>query len=200
MHFSVLVLVSDSITYLGLLWPLFKNCGWHSLLKYLQRIPCKSYGSRYTSLKTDFCPHLGSQTKVPSCFTLWAGSSSHTSNLVSSPGCDSVMLCAHPGILLIGISTRGQFSLPAGRKRQKVIMDFIEGCSKRSFYDRFPFFSYDPLSNYKASHSFQNHSCSWTILWCYIHGDEAAKAGLKLLTVVSLNWYSLFPTGLAGVV
>lgn len=103
----------------------------------------QNYGSRYTSLKTDFCAHLGSQTKVPSCFTLWSGSSSHTSNLVSSPGCDSVMLCAHPGILLIGISTRGQFSLPAGRKRQKVITDFIEGCSKRSFYDRFPFFSYE---------------------------------------------------------
>lgn len=93
------------------------------------------------SLKTDFCPHLGSQIKVPSPVTLLAGSSSHTSNLVSSPGCDSVLLCRHPGILLIDISTRGQFSPPPGRKRHKVIMDSIEGCSTRSFYGSFLFFS-----------------------------------------------------------
>lgn len=166
----------------------------------MQRIPCKSYGSSYTSLKTDFCLHLGSQIKVPSLFTLLAGSSSHASNLASSPGCDSVMLCAHPGILLIGISARGQFSPSSGRKRHKVIMDFIEGCSKRSFYGIFPFFSYDLWSNYKASYSFQYHSCSWTILWRCRHGDEAAKAAVKSLTVMSLNWHSLFPTGIAGVV
>lgn len=59
------------------------------------RIPCKSYGSRYISLKTDFCPHLGSRIKVLKNFALLAGSSSHASNLASSPGCDSVMLCAY---------------------------------------------------------------------------------------------------------
>lgn len=94
------------------------------------------------SLKTDFCPHIRSRIKVPSFFLLLAGSCSHTSNLASPPGCDLLMLCAYPGILLISISTRGQFSPPPGRKRHKVIMDFIEGRSERSFYGSFPFFSY----------------------------------------------------------
>lgn len=135
-----------------------------------------------------------------SFFNLLAGSRSHTSNLASSPGCDSVMLCAHSGILLIGISTRGQFSPPPSRKMHKVITDFIEGCSKRSFYGSFTFSSYDLWSNYKASYSLQYCSCSWTILWGSRQGGEAAKAALESLTVVSLNWYSLFPTSIAAVV
>lgn len=157
MHFSVLVLISDSTTYLGLLWPLFKNNGWHPLLKYVQKVSCKSYGSSYMSLKTDFCPHLGSQIKVPPFLLFWQEAAIIFLILLPHQG-DSVMLCAHPSILLIGISTSGQFSPSPGRKRHKVIMDFIEGCSTRSFYDSFPFFSYDLWSNYKASYSFQYHS------------------------------------------
>lgn len=154
MHFSLLVLISDSTTYLGLLWPLFKNIGWHPLLNCMQRVPCKSYGSSYMSLKTDFCPHLGSQIKLPS-FLLFCQEAAVILLILLPHHSDSVMLCAYPSILLIGISTWGQFLPPPDRKRHKVIMDFIEGCSKRSFYGSFPFFSYDLWSNYKASYSFQ---------------------------------------------
>lgn len=201
LHFSVLVLITDSTTHLGLLWPLFTKYVWHAPLKYMQRIPLKSYGSWHICLKTDFCPHLGARIQISAFFfTILAGSRSHTctSNLASSQGCDSVVLCTSWGLACLTSVQEDSFHHHPGRNRPKAITDFIEGCPKWLFYGNFPFFFYDLWSHYKASCILHYCSYPWSIL-CYCrHGGEDAKTALKSLIVVPDMHF--FPTGVASVV